>query len=1620
MASTDAADQVQHSLKEEPTDVKQTDLTSLKPSSPSGHGVSDAGKDAGEHTGEASPVPSSPASGLSTTKGGTQSPSVAGQAATPPLSMPHPKKFSHVNINKKFLEKTSASTPSHTLSSSPVTKSASTSQKPVLQTSNSHPRLVTAKLTATPQPSTTTGPGWSRPSSAVPSAASPVGSSKASPAPIAPPGGTAVPPPGGKVIQPQPRASSDAVPQRRDTSTRPVWGNAKGSAVNSSSLDGAPSDFPTAAEVAQAGRAAKGTDKPVSSDAATVHKQTVMAELAAEEDTFRGVHLDPNAHHWDEMEEDDDNFLGGVIEFEDGRQYKVQATDPSQQLQLDPKQPLPQGGSESRHAGLSDQPVSKEDRFADDFDRSWPRSRPLHHAPGQHRDQRQDGIPTSPATSSHSPQESSRVLFNERSNRLEPYSHQRHGTPGVPFNRRGSRSEHGLSPTEPRRDAPPHTHTPGVQLLQKGPHHDGSSFSKAPGDRTPLSPQDGSRFRERPPFQREHNAWQGSGPQGPDHGRHNGPFGSPQMSRHVPLDDRTRRPGPETPSTPGGSDHRRQLPPHLAALSPRHPPAHIEDHVPIQPSPTPSSHRELAPPSASSQVAPSPVVSETALPTPTTPAADMEDARKLAMHAAAERAKLRRQREEEEREKERERARRKAAELEEKIKAMEQDKAREREKAEAEKRRTEDEAVGFIENAVSSLDAGENKPANAEVHPQRHLETRPSMGRTPSARGGARPFSNRRTSFTPSTHPASPVIQPSTASETESWRRKNPPSSAASVQAESEKSPAPLAPLLPPSVFSHADLEVKAGEEVEVIDFSDHGKLAGPEAQPHDSVASNGRPPRAVASDYFSDAPVPPQHAYNQHVRAEEDPWRRASAPSRPVTHQEDGKPGGYPAQFTSYHQDGSFQAAAPHSPAHDDHARRMSSHYQNGVLRPPPLGPSYREAPMSTLNDVISRIKGALDGMHHEAEPPKPPKWLPPALRSKPAQPDFAPLEEVFDVTSAEPPKSPKPAWNVFHVKLPHVTREVAAPPRTELVWPRGVRSFRLEVYSFNPPVEVLSRREGTVNDAIFSRPRLVRGQPKYYVSIPRRRINPRTSTLDTSASPVVNIPSTPTRPRVPPLPKESAASAASTWRKPPPSPTAARRPEADELPQQVGLNTVSRSPPPVVPSGLSAAPSLPKAIDSVAVSSPAAPSVPLKVKTEPKMPAGSDVAFYRNARVETPVESHSPVQFIVTSELESQSRRPSNAGTPTEVQPMKSADIRNGTVVPASQSERTQGQGAPNTRGITNGVSTPPIEPQSNVSPWSKSPKAFALKDSPARAPDPEHLKAVWSQTPEKAQIQPVNSLKGIADDLTGVPFTLQDVKSDDGGTPPPSGSGTWSRMSSHEVTRAFQQVPSSSSSSSQRPAPIASTTSSSTNGSATRHPGFAFSPPPMAQPGLRPGYPTYSPMLSHSPSPTVMYPQASPVPRPMVVNGGAPAYGQAVWMPAMPGAAPPAGGMMRSPYPQMMPYPSPGGGVPMYAQPMPMQNAPQQNGVQGRPPSMAMMSPVMQPAMAQMYPSSPMLVQTPIMPPGQGYPMPSNQGNRAPMRPYDQNPANGAQMLPPPMRQPPQNGYNPIPSNYARPPW
>ena len=88
-----------------------------------------------------------------------------------------------------------------------------------------------------------------------------------------------------------------------------------------------------------------------------------------------------------------------MIDFGDGRQYTVQPSEPSQSPP--PSNAEPQADPSNKHSE-TDLPVSKEERFVDDFDRSWPQG-PRH---GSSRFS--NGPPSSVSSQSmHSPQESS-------------------------------------------------------------------------------------------------------------------------------------------------------------------------------------------------------------------------------------------------------------------------------------------------------------------------------------------------------------------------------------------------------------------------------------------------------------------------------------------------------------------------------------------------------------------------------------------------------------------------------------------------------------------------------------------------------------------------------------------------------------------------------------------------------------------------------------------------------------------------------------------------------------------------------------------------------------------------------------------------------------------------------------------------------------------------------------------------------------------------------------------------------------------------------------------------------------------------------------------------------------
>ncbi len=190
-------------------------------------------------------------------------------------------------------------------------------EKPATPTTVTHSRLVTAKLTTDIQRSSTTGPGWSRPSSASSSAAPTPSATIIGPKALPTPSSSSAAPQlpvAGKVIQPQPRGAVEAAPlSRKDSAGKTAWGATKPASVVQLTPDGASEEFPTAAEAAQ-GRSfgtvptvviaidftytAKHVEKKT--PAATDEKKQPQA-TDEEADAFRGRHLDPNVHHWDDV-----------------------------------------------------------------------------------------------------------------------------------------------------------------------------------------------------------------------------------------------------------------------------------------------------------------------------------------------------------------------------------------------------------------------------------------------------------------------------------------------------------------------------------------------------------------------------------------------------------------------------------------------------------------------------------------------------------------------------------------------------------------------------------------------------------------------------------------------------------------------------------------------------------------------------------------------------------------------------------------------------------------------------------------------------------------------------------------------------------------------------------------------------------------------------------------------------------------------------------------------------------------------------------------------------------------------------------------------------------------------
>lgn len=580
---------------------------------------------------------------------------------------------------------------------------------------------------------------------------------------------------------------------------------------------------------------------------------------------------------------------------------------------------------------------------------------------------------------------------------------------------------------------------------------------------------------------------------------------------------------------------------------------------------------------------------------------------------------------------------------------------------------------------------------------KQHLQRPPSLRATPRQPGETpRPAQSLRS-------PQPPAATLSPAVEAESWRSKgkaNPPPPR-HIHARTSVPPAPPKPPLP-MLHGIEPLVVQPDEDLEIVDFSEMGKFVGVADPPLPEGPTVGsRPSRPVAADFFSESSSSLDPVTS---KSDTGPWRRNpshdfdrdSLGSNPTfKNQSEVVPPSinveHPVESTSIRPHVTPEATLNPSMrdktvSHDPQSVVGSSRTAGALplingQRAPRSTQAFREAAMSTLDDAMSRIKGALDGMQHTGEiskepahgvyeevqvqsvtarlkvPPTPitskalPReshWVSLALRPRNNEFEQQP-REMFDITMPEPPRSPKPAWNAFVVRLPRTTTRLLEPvtKRQYHLHKSPPSQVRWDILSFSPPVEGMSRRDFSLNDVLFRKPpHMVKGKRRYVVLLPKDRPLPREAYGSAVATgPKVRVPPSTAAPKANgtgAFGRPGGATDSSTWRKStiPLTKTGAAITDS-------GLNTVSRSPPPDLVSNPGDI--APTKIDE---------STSARSRSQPKMPAGSAVAFYRDSRLDS-LESaqKSSVNFTVTSELEDGSQ-PKNGSS--KLQPAASPSVK------------------------------------------------------------------------------------------------------------------------------------------------------------------------------------------------------------------------------------------------------------------------------------------------------------------------------------------------------------------------
>ncbi|KPV76881.1 uncharacterized protein RHOBADRAFT_51866 [Rhodotorula graminis WP1] len=1180
------------------------ETSSLLAPPPPSLSVTDAAAPAADWPAPTPPPPSSssPAPSTSAAAARTASPALSaspGPGATSSSSErpPPAKKFqSSLAVNKKFLEKAGEKAKPEV---KPVISRVATSPAPT-PISSTHPRLVAGKLSSGPSLSLGTGAsstssspatstaGWGakKPSTPTPgSSSSAMGAQGSSAAGGA---GGAQGAKGGPVWGSSPAAgaasSSGPAPLGQQQEQRAAPSQASTQAYVPGGMRGGPHggrggpggpggwggarnmemDFPTAAEAANAKDArqkavadqvqARERASQARATAAAAHNAHLLEEL----DAFRGVHLDPNATHWDEA--DDDDFLDTTIEFADGTQYKLDAA-PS----------TPAGDDELREPGprelaLRERPLApgvvvdpprREERFGDDYDRSWPR-RPSRSA-GENRN-----------------------LFNDRLGKLEPAASGAPDAAHPPPRRAGAeptsilRSGAGAG-TGGHSDLPPH--------LALGGHVPPPTSGRRPSmtsprlnSHAPLHPV-GRRESAHEPAARP-LAWGGAGQRRPSSTAHAGPgLGA---------------------AAAGAQD--RQLPPHLAAraaaaaqapLSPsrgsRRPSVPAASAVlptsPTRPAAAKQAQPLAAPPvaDATSSAAPAPAAAVAAAAPPSAapeaaapPQPSIEELHAREMHAAAERARKRREEEEQKRLEQTERARKKAQELEEKMRAADEAKAKEKkEKEEAarpaprerEKERRPSVAAAQPGPPVAPADKATSWRAAAKPLPSQAAAA--SAAATGKASDGAssRRQARERPSASAAAPPPATVPEPTTilprpsapsgasasqqqpAAQPSVWRR-----SSASAAAPPAGPARALVRQLPPHLAAQAEAKAAAVGAATAAAPSPSPPAAEAAPPPSADLAKPSTPPPPPALALVSPPTSPSQD------RKRQDPNAAAKHGYKlPAVSQFDDLMSRIKGVMTRPSEGASAGDTAASSK--DEGASADAAAAKADVAAAEPVDaplvevPTVKLPPRTRAGKAAARAAAA--AAHAATQVQQPVVSLPaPAeprgrgrgraadaprqARQAAPVPAFESREPVLPYHSSRIPRSqsPPPAWRQYTIRL------AAQPPRRPVA-ARVLKNFTnpgfpkpLYPFSWDPVLKDVNPRRLNRDDMLMPKKYDKHGKPIHVVALPKRRFSPRSSAVEPEVEPeiVVSISSVALVRQVAPEPAPPAATTSFEPAQPPP----------------------------------------------------------------------------------------------------------------------------------------------------------------------------------------------------------------------------------------------------------------------------------------------------------------------------------------------------------------------------------------------------------------------------------------------------------------------------------------------------